>query len=51
MKKQKKEIKRISLCGKLLSQENRHGILNGEKEGQDGILNVQQWQHKYLVKS
>ena len=51
MKKEKKEIKRISLCGKLPNQDNQHGILNGEKEDQAGISNVPLWLHKSSAKS
>lgn len=43
IKREKREIKKISLYGRLLSLMNQNGHLHGEKEDQDGILNVLLW--------
>ncbi len=43
IKKIKREINKILLYGKQLSQTNLSGILHGAKEDLDGILNVQLW--------
>jgi hypothetical protein len=47
----KNEINKILHYGRLLNLVNRRGNQNGVKEGQDGILNVRQWPHKYLGRS
>ena len=43
MKREKKEIKKISLSGKQLNPMNPNGHLHGDKEDPDGISNVQLW--------
>ena len=43
IKREKREINKILLYGRLLNQMNQNGHLLGEKEDQDGILNVLLW--------
>ena len=42
-KREKREIKKISLFGKQLNPMNQNGHLHGDKEDPDGISNVQLW--------
>jgi len=43
MKREKREIKKISLSGRQLNPMNQNGHLHGDKEDPDGISNVQLW--------